>query len=430
MRLLLPAILAAVVSASSLAQCRLIKRDAALSAPSSSPTTPGGVPAFVASTWFAGWHANSGFAVSDISWNKYTHITYAFATTTPDVNTLAITSEDETVIPEFVSAAHRNRVSASISVGGWTGSRFFSTAVATAQNRTAFVKTLSNFVSQYGFDGIDFDWEYPNHQGVGCNTISSTDTANFLLLLQELRSTPATSKLILSAATAITPFMDSTGSPSSDVSAFAKELDFIQCMNYDIWGSWSTAVGPNAPLDDSCAPAADQQGSAMKAVTAWTQAGFPAHQIVLGVASYGHSFSVANANALQNGALVPYPPFDKANQPHGDSWDGDAGPDVCGVEQPVGGVFDFWGLIQGGFLTSAGQPASGIAYRFDSCSQTAYVYNPTSQVQVSFDDAAAFTAKGAYIKSAGLRGFSMWEAGGDSQDILLDAIRAGADVQA
>jgi chitinase len=163
------------------------------------------------------------------------------------------------------------------------------------------------------------------------------DTANFLLLLQELRSTPSTSKLILSAATGNAPFMDSTGSPSSDVSAFAKVLDFIEIMNYDIWGSWSSYVGPNAPLDDSCASAADQQGSAMKAVSAWTKAGIPPHQIVLGVASYGHSYSVPNTDAIQNGALVPYPRFNKANQPHGDSWDGAAGLDVCGVQQPAGG---------------------------------------------------------------------------------------------
>jgi chitinase len=77
--------------------------------------------------------------------------------TTPDVNSLAITSDDETVIPQFVSAAHSNGVSASISVGGWSGSQFFSTAAATAQNRTAFVKTLSDFVAKWGFDGIDFE---------------------------------------------------------------------------------------------------------------------------------------------------------------------------------------------------------------------------------------------------------------------------------
>jgi chitinase len=31
-------------------------------------------------------------------------------------------------------------------------------------------------------------------------------------------------------------------------------------------------------------------------------------------------------------------------------------------------------------------------------------------------------AKGKYIKSTGLAGFSMWQTGGDSHDILLDAI--------
>ena len=31
-------------------------------------------------------------------------------------------------------------------------------------------------------------------------------------------------------------------------------------------------------------------------------------------------------------------------------------------------------------------------------------------------------AKGQFIKDAGLAGFAMWEAGGDSDDILLNAI--------
>jgi chitinase len=33
-------------------------------------------------------------------------------------------------------------------------------------------------------------------------------------------------------------------------------------------------------------------------------------------------------------------------------------------------------------------------------------------------------AKGKYIKSAGLAGFSMWQTGGDSNDILLNAINS------
>ena len=50
------------------------------------------------------------------------------------------------------------------------------------------------------------------------------------------------------------------------------------------------------------------------------------------------------------------------------------------------------------------------------------MYNPKTQVMVSYDDAKSFAAKGQFINDAGLLGFAMWEAGGDSNDILLDAI--------
>jgi chitinase len=45
---------------------------------------------------------------------------------------------------------------------------------------------------------------------------------------------------------------------------------------------------------------------------------------------------------------------------------------------------------------------------------------------VSFDNAQSFAAKGSYIQATGLRGFAMWEAGGDYEDILLDSIRSAA----
>ena len=48
-------------------------------------------------------------------------------------------------------------VKASISIGGWTGSRYFSTAVGSAQNRTAFVGAVTSIVKQYKLDGVDFE---------------------------------------------------------------------------------------------------------------------------------------------------------------------------------------------------------------------------------------------------------------------------------
>ena len=39
------------------------------------------------------------------------------------------------------------------------------------------------------------------------------------------------------------------------------------------------------------------------------------------------------------------------------------------------------------------------------------MYNETSQIMVSYDDAKAFEAKGQFIATQNLRGFAMWEAG-------------------
>ena len=143
-------------------------------------------------------------------------------------------------------------------------------------------------------------------------------------------------------------------------------------MDYDVWGLWSSFVGPNAPLNDTCAPAADQQGSAVSAVKAWTDAKMPPNKIVLGVAAYGHSYSVPPADAFSDGSdqLTPYPKFNASNQPLGDAWDNTGSTNVCGVFQPQGGTYHLWSLIDDGFLTVKGDPAPGIYYRYDECSQT------------------------------------------------------------
>lgn len=211
-------------------------------------------------------------------------------------------------------------------------------------------------------------WEYPGVQAAGQNVVSPMDTSNFLAFLQEFRNTPVGKKLILAASVPVSPFRDAQGNTSKDLSGFAKVLNYITIMDYDIFGSWSSAVGPNAPLADSCAPTQYQQGSATSAVNKWMSTGFPANQIVLGVPSYGHSYRVKSSDAfvnnptsklgLSSNELAAYPPFDQNDQPEGDAWGGSAG------------TFEFWGLIKGGFLDEQGAPAQGIYSRFDSCSQT------------------------------------------------------------
>lgn len=48
-------------------------------------------------------------------------------------------------------------VAALLTVGGWTGSKYFSTAVGSAENRTQFAQALVKLVDEYDLDGIDIE---------------------------------------------------------------------------------------------------------------------------------------------------------------------------------------------------------------------------------------------------------------------------------
>jgi chitinase len=74
-----------------------------------------------------------------------------------------------------------------ISVGGWTLSSKFSDVALTAQSRTRFAQSAVNFIVQYGFDGVDIDWEFPVAGGLESNVYRPEDKQNYTLLLRELR---------------------------------------------------------------------------------------------------------------------------------------------------------------------------------------------------------------------------------------------------
>ncbi|CAI0645936.1 unnamed protein product, partial [Colletotrichum noveboracense] len=275
----------------------------------------------VASTYFAGYHANRGFAVSQMPWEKYTDAKYAFAETSED-GSLNLTKSAPDQLPVFVSEAKKNNVKALVSIGGWTGSRWFSTAFGSAENRTAFVKTCLDLVEKYNLDGLDFDWEYPNRQGLGCNAINKDDTANFLSFLQELRQKQS-KQLYLTAATSLFPWYDATGvsSVNGTLSGFAKELDYLMIMAYDIYGAWAATGGPNAPLAYTC-DSRNNQGGAKEGVEKWINAGIPANKLVLAVGAYGHGFSVNTTSALSgSNTLNAYPAQNSSNRFQGSSWD-------------------------------------------------------------------------------------------------------------
>ncbi|RGP77148.1 hypothetical protein FLONG3_4663 [Fusarium longipes] len=378
----------------------------------------------VASTYFAGFHANRGFPVSAMPWDKYTDAKYAFAETTADGG-LDLSGSQPEELGCFVSAAKKNGVKALVSIGGWTGSKYFSTNFGNEKNRTAFVKTCIDFVKEHDLDGLDFDWEYPNRQGLGCNVINDNDTANFLEFLKELRKDTVGKDLLLTAAGSLFPWNDKTGSASKDLGGFADVLDYIMIMNYDLYGAWADVAGPDAPLSRSC-DKRNTMGAGDEAVARWTDAGLPTSQLVLGLPNYAHGFKVNATSAFgRNHKLNLYPAQNSTDRFQGSSWDDDAPIDSCGNANPPGGTYPFWSLIkEAKFLDESGNPAPGIAYTWDKCSKTPFLYDEEKEIYVSYDNARSFREKGKFIKAKGLGGFGTYEAGGDFNNILIDAVRS------
>ncbi|KAH1988861.1 hypothetical protein KXV97_002831, partial [Aspergillus fumigatus] len=77
-----------------------------------------------------------------------------------------------------------------ISVGGWdVGGKVFSDMVRFPGTRKTFIDSAISMMTEYGFDGIDIDWEYPAADDRGG---AARDTANLVTFLSELRAAVGT----------------------------------------------------------------------------------------------------------------------------------------------------------------------------------------------------------------------------------------------
>lgn len=161
-------------------------------------------------------------------------------------------------------------------------------------------------------------------------------------------------------------------------------------MGYDVYGAtFSKVAGPNAPLDDSCAPTDQQTGSVTSALKQWTAAGFSSNQIMLGVASYGHGFRVPNSSIGNDSQkLAQFPSLSEDQTILGTAEaPGDYGMsfcfifclqlscfpgqlDICGNTTGPGGVFEYGDMVKRGIIDSKGNGVDGLLFQYDECSQT------------------------------------------------------------
>ncbi|GAA5991369.1 hypothetical protein JCM10908_003280 [Rhodotorula pacifica] len=342
-------------------------------------TSSAGGPHAVAGFW-ENW---VGASVADTDFAAYTHAFWFVAApgTAAEKGKLDLKEAKEGMAKDWVQAAKKANCKAMLSIGGWDASNTFSSLVATEQSRSDFVATIATALDSYGFDGCDLDWEYPGRAGATQDFDVKNDLNNFLAFIKALRAKLGKDMLI-SADTSSTPWVGPDGNPSTDLSAFAAEMDFITIMTYDAVTYSSKTTGPNFAYEDTCAPAA-QKFNIPKAVKSWTDAKFPANKIMLGIATYGYAWKVASVK------------------------------DGGGTDGATSSIYQ-----TAASTLSAGDAAykfdkispllSSMDRTFDKCSSTPFIYSSSSQLFIAYDDEDSIKIKGGYAGKNGLMGCSLY----------------------
>jgi chitinase len=334
-----------------------------------------------------GWNA-----AQDRDAGKIDTLIFAFAKLIDGRVVIDAAGEEHLLELTTLKATH-SALRVTISVGGW-GAGGFSEAAGSDAGRRAFADSAAQLVAARDADGLDVDWEYPEHDESGIRA-SPEDRTNFTLLLKAIRTSldeagaahgrTGANRYVLSIAAADGPFVSGI-----DLAAAAPYLDWFNLMTYDFVNSLTPSTGHHTGLHASkLTPLAAR--TADRAVRQFVAAGVPTGKLLIGAAFYGREF--ADVQAHQHGLYQHYGHYQGEH-----SW-----PDLTTKYIDRNGYVRYW----------------------DAAAQAPWLWNARTRSFISYDDPQSIAAKAAYVKARHLGGIMYWEQSLDPGDELLEAAWQG-----
>jgi chitinase len=211
---------------------------------------------------------NPPYGAAQIPYKKLTHINHAGVSFDA---TGTLTVPDGFLEPELNNSAHAAGVKVLLLLGGDAVGLEASGAMPT------LVDNIAAFEKQYAYDGVDFDWEYPETSG---------DRTFLVQLMSEFRQSNPSYVLSIDAA----PW----AGYGYDLANLQHSLDYVNVMMYDCAGPWTAYGQLNSPIfwdPRNPAPYECQPGGSVSDTATIFVKEMPRAQINMGTPFYGYHYS-------------------------------------------------------------------------------------------------------------------------------------------
>ncbi|RYO95291.1 hypothetical protein DL766_002277 [Monosporascus sp. MC13-8B] len=350
---------------------------------------------FQNAVYYTNWGA-ANYTAQQLPVSGLTHILYAFAdigangtviSSNPKIDVEQRTAWDPpranhgrnaygVVKQLFIHKQRHRNLKTLLSIGGWAYSPKFAPVAATETGRQAFARSAVKLVTDWGFDGIDVDWEFPDND---------KDKENFVKLLEACRVAFDRYSHLHRLRYR---FQITVASPASahnyrhmDLAEMNRYVDSWHLMAYDYAGNWSVTSSHQANVF------ANKNITALNthdAISHYESQGISPHKILMGLPLYGRAF-VGTSGLGQKYSSV-----------------GKGGPEP--------GIWYYKDL-----------PKPGAREEYDDVAKAAYSYDNATRELISYDNVRSATFKARYIAGRRLGGAFFWEARGDktgSQSLL------------